>query len=86
MTSSTEIQLVDYLKSGMPTLDDFKQVTTELPSLKENEVLVKNQWMSVDPYMRGRMIQRKSYVPPFELHEPLQGVKWKNRQIGSFFC
>ena len=42
MTSSTEIQLVDYLKSGMPTLDDFKQVTTELPSLKENEVLVKN--------------------------------------------
>ena len=73
MMRTTEIQLVHYLKSGMPTADDFKRVTIEIPPLKPNEILVRNQWMSVDPYMRGRMIQRTSYVPPFELNESLQG-------------
>ena len=38
-----------------------------------NEILIKNLWMSVDPYMRGRMIDRKSYVPPFELGKTLEG-------------
>ena len=39
----------------------------------EGEVQVRNRWMSVDPYMRGRMTSRKSYVPPFVIGEVLQG-------------
>lgn len=57
----------------MPTLDDFEVAQVSLPALAAGELLVKNTWMSVDPYMRGRMIERKSYVPPFQIGEPLQG-------------
>jgi NADPH-dependent curcumin reductase CurA len=46
---------------------------TESEPLKDQEVLVRNLFMSVDPYMRGRMNARKSYVPPFELGKPLDG-------------
>lgn len=58
---------------GTPTTENFSLVNTELPSLEEGEVLVKNLWMSVDPYMRGRMIDRKSYVAPFEIGKALDG-------------
>lgn len=58
---------------GTPTTENFSLVNAELPSLKEGEVLVKNLWMSVDPYMRGRMIDRKSYVAPFEIGKALDG-------------
>jgi hypothetical protein len=58
---------------GIPSPDDFCIV--DVPVLKplDGEVLVENIWMSVDPYMRGRMSQRKSYVPPFSLNAPLEG-------------
>jgi NADPH-dependent curcumin reductase CurA len=72
MQSSREV----VLKSrpvGMPVADNFDIVTRALPALGEGQVLVRNTWMSVDPYMRGRMIERKSYVPPFQLGEVLQG-------------
>jgi len=48
-------------------------VSTELEPPKDREVLVRNLFMSVDPYMRGRMNAGKSYVPPFELGKPLDG-------------
>ena len=46
---------------------------TELEPLQDQEVLVRNLFMSVDPYMRGRMNDAKSYVPPFALDKPLDG-------------
>src|SRR5208283_1294665 len=58
---------------GIPTAADFTLTRTELEPLKDQEVLVRNLFMSVDPYMRGRMNDRKSYVPPFELDKPLNG-------------
>jgi NADPH-dependent curcumin reductase CurA len=48
-------------------------VSTELPPLKESELLVRNLFMSVDPYMRGRMNEGKSYVPAFELGKAMDG-------------
>ncbi len=44
-----------------------------IPEPSDGQVLVRNIYMSVDPYMRGRMVDRKSYVPPFQLGEPLSG-------------
>jgi NADPH-dependent curcumin reductase CurA len=65
-----------HLKSrpiGLPTLDNFELREVELPPLGEGQVRVKNLWLSVDPYMRGRMNDVKSYVPPFQLGEPMDG-------------
>jgi len=58
---------------GMPELSNFEVATVQLPDPGPGEVLVRNSWMSVDPYMRGRMYDRPSYVPPFALGEALQG-------------
>lgn len=58
---------------GMPTADNFKLVETPIPKPGAGQFLVRNLWMSVDPYMRGRMMDRKSYSPPFRLGEPLDG-------------
>ena len=58
---------------GMPKLDDFEVVSVELPDPGEGEVLVQNVSLTVDPYMRGRMIDRKSYTPPFQIGESLTG-------------
>jgi hypothetical protein len=58
---------------GTPAADNFELAEIELPALKDGEALVRNLWMSVDPYMRGRMYDRPSYVPPFQLGEALQG-------------
>jgi NADPH-dependent curcumin reductase CurA len=69
---SREIRLVSR-PSGIPTLANFTVAQTTLEPLRDQQVLVRNLYMSVDPYMRGRMNDRKSYVPPFELGEPLDG-------------
>lgn len=58
---------------GVPAHENFELVETTLGALAEGDVMVRNHWMSVDPYMRGRMYDRASYVPPFALGEPLQG-------------
>ena len=58
---------------GMPKLSDFNMRETEAPDPKDGEIQVRNTWMSVDPYMRGRMYDRESYVPPFQIGETLQG-------------
>ena len=65
-----------HLKSrpqGVPTHDNFEIVTVQLPDPGPGEVQVKNLWMTVDPYMRGRMNDVKSYSPPFQLGEAMQG-------------
>ena len=59
--------------SGTPTADNFELRDFELPPLGDGQVRVKNLWLSVDPYMRGRMNDVKSYVPPFQLGEPMDG-------------
>jgi NADPH-dependent curcumin reductase CurA len=58
---------------GMPVMEDF--ALKELPSapLEDGQVRVANRWLSVDPYMRGRMNDVKSYVPPFQLDAPMEG-------------
>ncbi len=58
---------------GLPTPEAFEVAEVTLPPPAAGEVQVRNLWMSVDPYMRGRMTTRKSYVPPFQLGEALQG-------------
>ena len=59
---------------GRPTLDDFEFIEEESPALQEGQVLLKTLYVSVDPYLRGRMSSAKSYVPPFELHKPVQSA------------
>ena len=59
--------------SGMPDMSNFELKELDLPPLEEGMVRVENGWLSVDPYMRGRMNDVKSYVPPFEVGAPLQG-------------
>ncbi|MFC5819400.1 NADP-dependent oxidoreductase [Nonomuraea harbinensis] len=53
--------------------DDFTLVEAPIPDLRPGEVLVANTHLSVDPYMRGRMDDRPSYIPPFPLNAPLEG-------------
>ena len=65
-----------HLKSrpnGLPTADNFEFKDVALPELGDGMVHVRNHWLSVDPYMRGRMNDVKSYVPPFQIGEPLEG-------------
>jgi hypothetical protein len=59
--------------SGWPTHDHFRLVETELPEPGPGQVLVRNTVMSVDPYMRGRMSEGRSYVEPFAVDAPLEG-------------
>jgi NADPH-dependent curcumin reductase CurA len=59
--------------TGMPTHENFELAETRVATPGPGQVLVRNAYMSVDPYMRGRMVDRKSYVPPFQIGEALQG-------------
>jgi NADPH-dependent curcumin reductase CurA len=72
MTQSREIRLVSR-PAGTPTAANFELATVDVAAPGDGQVLVRNSWMSVDPYMRGRMTDRASYVPPFKLGEALQG-------------
>ena len=70
--TSSEIRLASRPK-GLPTLANFSLARTELAALEDQQVLVRNLFMSVDPYMRGRMNEGKSYIPPFAIGKPLEG-------------
>jgi NADPH-dependent curcumin reductase CurA len=72
MTSSREIHLKSR-PSGMPSAANFELVRVDLPDPAPGQVQVRNSWMTVDPYMRGRMNDVKSYSPPFQLGEAMQG-------------
>ncbi|WP_449301396.1 NADP-dependent oxidoreductase [Pontibacter rugosus] len=58
---------------GMPAEDNFQFEESEIPALKDGEVLLKSLYVSVDPYMRGRMSDAKSYVAPYEVGQPVNG-------------
>jgi NADPH-dependent curcumin reductase CurA len=72
MTSSREIRLKSR-PLGIPTADNFELASVDLPAPGPGEVQVRNTWMTVDPYMRGRMNDVRSYTPPFQIGEALQG-------------
>jgi NADPH-dependent curcumin reductase CurA len=72
-TESREVRLARR-PQGEPGLDCFSFATVEVADPAPGEVLVKNVCMSVDPYMRGRMNEGKSYVPQFEIGKPLEGT------------
>jgi len=59
---------------GWPKSEDFALVEAEIPTPREGQVLVRNEYLSVDPYMRGRMSAAKSYTAPFELGKVMQGA------------
>ena len=58
---------------GAPTAETFEFASSELPAPGPGQILVRNTWLSVDPYMRGRMDDRESYVPPFAIGAALEG-------------
>ena len=58
---------------GVPVMTDFDIKDIDLVEIKDNEVLLEAMYFSVDPYMRGRMNEAKSYTPPFELGKPISG-------------
>jgi len=65
-----------HLKSrpqGTPTPENFELKEFGLPPVADGTIHVRNRWLSVDPYMRGRMNDVKSYVPPFQLDQPMEG-------------
>jgi NADPH-dependent curcumin reductase CurA len=72
MTTSREVRLKSR-PVGRPTAENFEVATVELPPPGPGEVQVRNTWMTVDPYMRGRMNDVKSYTPPFQIGEAMQG-------------
>lgn len=60
--------------SGLPSPDNFQLAEIRLAAPEPGQVLVRNLWISVDPYMRGRMVDRPSYIPPFQLGQALDGA------------
>ncbi|GEN24644.1 NADP-dependent oxidoreductase [Halomonas cupida] len=59
---------------GTPALEVFERQQQELPELQDGEVRIRNNWLSVDPYMRGRMSGVTTYIEPFTLGAPLEGA------------
>jgi hypothetical protein len=57
---------------GKPSLNDFEFTEEEKPQPKDGELLLKTKYVSVDPYLRGRMRDEKSYISPFEVGKPLE--------------
>ncbi len=71
-TLSREIRLAARPR-GAPVGSDFELAEVEVPDPGDGELVIRNAYLSVDPYMRGRMNDVKSYVPPFALGEPMTG-------------
>lgn len=72
-TANREIHLVNR-PEGEPTLSSFALTTVQVPKPGPGQVLVRNDWMSVDPAMRGRMRDVPSYMPPFQLDRPMEAM------------
>ncbi|KXK61393.1 NADP-dependent oxidoreductase [Micromonospora rosaria] len=71
-TVNREIHLASR-PTGWPTAENFRLVEAAVPTPGPGQIVVRNQYVSVDPYMRGRMNDVKSYVPPYRLDAPLDG-------------
>ena len=73
--------------SGYPKSEDFRLVESEFPELLEGEILIESKFLSLDPYMRGRMNDTKSYAPSLKLGDVITGeavgkvIKSRNRKI-----
>ena len=65
--------LLDKRPTGMPTDDCWKLHEEKITSLKKNEILIEAKYLSIDPYMRGRMNDSKSYAAPAKIGEPMTG-------------
>ena len=72
--TSKYIALKNYIPTGNPSINDFSIKTEEIKLENEEQLLVKNKWISVDPYMRARMTTRKNYIPFFELGKAMEGA------------
>jgi NADPH-dependent curcumin reductase CurA len=73
MANTTRAWHLKSRPSGMPAAENFELKEAPLPDLGEGMVRVRNSWLSVDPYMRSRMNDVKSYVPSFKVGEPMDG-------------
>ena len=73
MTTTTREWHLVRRPRGEPADEDFALVESPLPPLDDGQILVRNTFLSVDPYMRGRMNDVKSYVPAFRLDQPMDG-------------
>jgi NADPH-dependent curcumin reductase CurA len=67
----TRTILLDKRPEGLPKPSDFKIIEEATPKIGEGQILLKSIYVSVDPYLRGRMNDVESYTPPFELHKPI---------------
>ena len=72
MTDALQIVLCKR-PAGDVSLDCFRQESVELSALSDGQVLIRSRFLSLDPYMRPRMTELRSYTPPFELGKPLTG-------------
>lgn len=70
---NTQTILLASRPKGTPTAEQFRFETREVPAPTEGQALLKTLYVSVDPYMRGRMSDAKSYVAPFEVGQPIAG-------------
>jgi len=71
---SKYISLKEYVPAGMPKISNFELKTTSVDLKNQNEVMILNEWISVDPYMRARMTEKKNYKEPFQIGEPMDGA------------
>lgn len=87
--------LLDNRPTGEATVSNFKLVQAETPALQDGQVLVRHHYLSLDPYMRGRMNEGKSYAAPQPLGEVMIGgtvgevvqsrspdLRWATRWLG----
>ena len=65
--------LLKKIPQGMPSRDCWDYVTETIESIENNEIINKNHYLSIDPYMRGRMNEGKSYAPPVQIGEIMTG-------------
>ena len=68
------ISLKEYVNLGMPILSNFQLKSEEISIKNDEDVIVQNVFISVDPYMRARMTEKKNYKPPFEIGMPMEGA------------
>ena len=69
----TQTILLASRPQGTPTAETFRFITQDVPAPQSGQVLLKTLYVSVDPYMRGRMSDAKSYIEPFEVGQPIAG-------------
>ena len=74
MTQSNFIALKEYIPLGKPSASNFELKTEKIELNSTNNVMIKNEWISVDPYMRARMTEKKNYKEPFEINRPMEGA------------